>query len=50
VRHSANGQTFDGSIVVRADSYIAIAKVAGMPSSDAVQKALISAGQILAKP
>jgi len=50
VRPSANGQTFDGSIVVRADSYIAIAKVAGMPSSDAVQKALISAGQILAKP
>jgi hypothetical protein len=49
VRPSANGETFDGSIVVRADTYIAIARVAGMPNSDAVKKALVSAGQILAK-
>lgn len=49
-RPSANGETFDGSIVVRGDAYIAIAKVAGMPSIAAVKKALVSAGQILAKP
>ena len=49
-RPSANGETFDGSIVVRGDAYIAVAKVAGMPSVAAVKKALVSAGQILAKP
>jgi len=49
-RPSANGETFDGSIVVRGDAYIAVAKVAGMPSIEAVKKALVSAGQILAKP
>jgi hypothetical protein len=49
-RPSANGQTFDGAIVVRGDAYIAVAKVAGMPSIDAVKKALTSAGQILIKP
>jgi hypothetical protein len=49
-RPSANGQTFDGRIVVRGDTYIAVAKVAGMPSIAGVKKALVSAGQILAKP
>lgn len=49
-RPSANGETFDGSIVVRGDSYIAEAKVAGMPSIAAVKKALVSAGEILLKP
>jgi hypothetical protein len=49
-RASANGQTFDGSIVVRGAGYIAVAKVAGMPSIAAVKKALVSAGQILLKP
>ena len=49
-RPSANGETFDGSIVLRADTYIAVVKVGGMPNADALKKALISAGQILAKP
>jgi hypothetical protein len=48
-RPSANGETFDGSIVVRGDAYIAVAKVAGMRSIASVKKALVSAGQILAK-
>ena len=49
-RPSANGETFDGRIVVRGNGYIAVAKVAGMPSIAAVKKALESAGQIPAKP
>jgi len=49
-RASANGETYDGSIVLRANDYISVIKVGGMPSIDAVQKALISAGQIFAKP
>lgn len=49
-RSSASGETFDGSIVVRGDTYIAVAKVGGMPSLVAAQRALVSAGQILAKP
>ena len=49
-RPSANGETFDGSIVVRGNGYIAVAKVGGMPSIAAVRKALVSAGHILAKP
>jgi hypothetical protein len=49
-RPSANGETFDGRIVVHGNGYIAVAKVAGMPSIDAVKKALVSAGQILIKP
>ena len=49
-RPSANGQTFDGRIVVRTATYIAVAKVAGMPSIAAVKKALASAGEILLKP
>jgi hypothetical protein len=49
-RTSADGQIFDGRIVVRGDTYIAVAKVGGMPSIAAVKKALVSAGQILAKP
>lgn len=49
-RPSANGETFDGRIVVRGNGYIAVAKVAGMPSIAAVKKALESAGQILVRP
>ena len=49
-RPSANGQTFDGRIVVRTATYIAVAKVAGIPSIAAVKKALASAGEILLKP
>jgi len=49
-RPSVNGETFDGRIVVRGEGYIAVAKVGGMPSIAGVQQALVSAGQILAKP
>jgi hypothetical protein len=49
-RPSANGETCDGSIVVRSAAYIAVAKVSGMPSIAAVKKALESAGAILLKP
>jgi uncharacterized membrane protein len=49
-RSSASGETFDGSVVVRGNAYIAVAKVGGMPSLAAAKKALVSAGQILAKP
>ena len=49
-RPSANGETFDGGIVVRGTGYIAVAKIGGMPSIAAVEKALVSAGQILIKP
>jgi len=50
VRPNPNGETVDGSILVRGGGYIAVAKVSGMPSIAAAQKALISAGQILVKP
>jgi hypothetical protein len=33
-------------IVFRADAYITIIKVAGMPNGDAVQRGLVSAGQV----
>jgi len=49
-RSSASGATFDGSIVVRGATYIAVAKVGGMPSLAAAKNALVSAGQILVKP
>ena len=49
-RPSANGETFDGGIVVRGGGYIAVANVAGMPNIAAVKKALVSAGQILIQP
>jgi hypothetical protein len=50
VRASANGETFDGSIVFRMPSYIVDVKVSGMASLDAAKKALINAGKSLAKP
>jgi hypothetical protein len=40
----------DGGIVFRANDYIAVIKVAGMPNIDAVQKALVRAGQVFTKP
>lgn len=49
-RARPSGETFDGSIVVRGNGYIAVAKVGSMPSLAAAKKALISAGQILVKP
>ena len=48
-RTRASGESVDGSIVVRGNGYIAVAKVGGMPSAAAAQKALVSAGQLLAK-
>jgi len=49
VRASANGQTYDGSIVFRGTTNIVVLKVAGMPSGDAAKTALVNAGKILAK-
>jgi hypothetical protein len=49
VRLSANGQTYDGSIVFRRATNIVVVKVAGMPNSDATKAALVKAGNILAK-
>ena len=49
VRLSANGETYDGSIVFQGTSNIVLVKVAGMPSSDAAKAALVKAGKILAK-
>jgi hypothetical protein len=42
--------TFEGYIAVQTGATIAVIKIGGMPSSDAVKNALISAGKILAKP
>lgn len=50
VRASANGETFDGSIVFRMPSYIVDVKVGGMPNLDAAKRALVNAGKALAKP
>jgi hypothetical protein len=49
VRLSANGETYDGSIVFHGATNIVVLKVAGMPSADAATAALIKAGNILAK-
>ena len=49
VRQSANGQTYDGSIVFQGATNIVEVKVAGMPSGDAAKSALVKAGNILAK-
>ena len=49
VRLSANGQTYDGSIVFHGATSIVVLKVAGMPSADAAKAALLAAGNILAK-
>jgi hypothetical protein len=49
VRLSVNGETYDGSIVFRGPTNVVVVKVGGMPSADAAKKALISAGNILAK-
>jgi len=50
VRASANGETFDGSIVFRMPSSIVVVKVSGMTSLDAAKKSLVNAGKALAKP
>ena len=49
VRLSANGETYDGSIVFQGAANIVVVKVAGMKNADAAKKALVSAGNILAK-
>jgi hypothetical protein len=49
VRASANGETYDGSIVFRGATNIVVLKVSGMPSGDAAKSALVKAGIILAK-
>lgn len=48
-RLSANGETYDGSICFRGATNIIVVTVAGMPSADAAKKALVNAGNILAK-
>ena len=45
-----NGETFDSSIIVRQNDYIAVIKVGGMPSIDALEKALVRAGEVFTKP
>ena len=50
VRPSVNGETFDGSIILRQNDYIAVIKVGGMPSIDALEKALVRAGEVFTKP
>jgi len=50
VRPSVNGETFDGSIILRQNDYIAVIKVAGMPNIDALEKALVRAGEVFTKP
>jgi hypothetical protein len=49
-RSSVSGDTFEGYIAMQTGTTIVTIKVGGMPSSDAVKNALISAGKILAKP
>jgi hypothetical protein len=49
-RSSVSGDTFEGYIAMQTGATIAVIKIGGMPSSDAVKNALISAGKILAKP
>ena len=49
VRLSANGETYDGSIVFRRATNIVVLKVAGMPNADAAKTALVKAGSILAQ-
>jgi hypothetical protein len=49
-RSSVRDDTFEGYIAVQTGATIAVIKIGGMPSSDAVKNALISAGKILAKP
>ena len=50
VRLSANGETYDGSIVFLGATQFVDVKVGGMPSADAAKTALVKAGKILAKP
>jgi hypothetical protein len=49
-RASLTDATFEGYVAMQSGTTIAVIKVGGMPSSDAVKNALISAGKILAKP
>jgi hypothetical protein len=49
VRLSANGETYDGSIVFQTGTNIVVVKVGGMPKADVAKNALIKAGNILAK-
>ena len=49
-RSSVRDDTFEGYIAMRTGATVVTIKIGGMPSSDAVKNALISAGKILAKP
>ena len=49
-RSSVSDNTFEGYVAMQTGAIIVVIKIAGMPSSDAVKNALISAGKILAKP
>jgi len=49
-RSSVSDDTFEGYVAMQTGSVIYVIKVGGMPSSDAVKNALVSAGKILAKP
>jgi hypothetical protein len=48
-RSSVSGDTFDGYVAMRTGATIVVIKVSGMPSSDTVKNALVTAAQILAK-
>jgi hypothetical protein len=48
-RLSANGETYDGSIVFKGAANIIVLRVSGMPSGDATKSALVKAGNIIAK-
>jgi hypothetical protein len=49
-RPSVRDDTFEGYIAMQTGATIAVIKIGGMPSSDAVKNALISAAKILANP
>ena len=49
-RSGLSDSKFEGSVAMQSGTTVLVIKIAGMPSSDAVKNALISAGKILAKP
>jgi hypothetical protein len=50
VRMSANGETFDGSVVFQVGATFVNVKVSQMPSLDAAKSALLNASKLLSKP
>lgn len=49
-RSSVTDDKFEGYIAIENGADIVVVKIGGMPSSDTVKNALVSAGKILAKP